>query len=378
MPDSDAALQRRIDAAKTLSLEWLTTMQAHDRPEGVSRISAFQDIDSWPGMLLPGTHNSILCRALLGDLESMSPSALSALAEWMTAFRLEDGRFRIPEMREEQIFQRETPEESWRYVDFNVTNYTLGALEFIAPGSRPELRFAHPWLDVLFLKAWLAERDLRIPWKEGNNIVNLGSFLLLLRRCGDRAMRQKADAVLPEILQWHYRLQEPATGFWGVGQSADPKLALHAMAGSMHNFHLWYALDEKLPYQDKAVDYALSLKPGIFSACIAVDLADLLVHAHMLMDYRRGEIEQWLRTLLDGLLSFQNGDGGFPDRTEKTWIQHGWLKGYSEPQGISNVFATYFRWITIAMIAECLWPGWRRWRFRTIIGIGYKRPLKAS
>ena len=58
--------------------------------------------------------------------------------------------------------------------------------------------------------------------------------------------------------QWHAYHQDPGTGFWGVGQASDPTSALHAMAGSMHNFHLWYALGRTLPYQDRAVDYALS------------------------------------------------------------------------------------------------------------------------
>ncbi len=35
------------------------------------------------------------------------------------------------------------------------------------------------------------------------------------------------------------------------------------------------------------------------------------------------------------------------------------LKGYEEPQGLSNTFATWFRWIAIAMIADVLWPGRR-------------------
>ena len=48
------------------------------------------------------------------------------------------------------------------------------------------------------------------------------------------------------------------------------------------------------------------------------------------------------------------------------------MRGYAEPQGISNTFATWFRWIAIAMIAELLWPGWQDWRFRGEPGIGYR------
>ena len=89
------------------------------------------------------------------------------------------------------------------------------------------------------------------------------------------------------MFDWHDRLQEPSTGFWGVGQHHHPTALLHAMAGSMHNYHLWYAAGRKLPYQDRAVDYALSRPVTIDSACIDVDLVDLLIHAHAQIDYRR-------------------------------------------------------------------------------------------
>jgi GntR family phosphonate transport system transcriptional regulator len=59
------------------------------------------------------------------------------------------------------------------------------------------------------------------------------------------------------LFEWHDRYQEPSTGFWGLGQAHDATMALHAMAGSMHNFHLYYECNLPLPYQDRAIDYAL-------------------------------------------------------------------------------------------------------------------------
>jgi hypothetical protein len=51
------------------------------------------------------------------------------------------------------------------------------------------------------------------------------------------------------------------------------------------------------------------------------------------------------------------------------------VRGYEEPQGLSNTFATWFRWIAIAMIADLLWPGRWPWRFRGMVGIGYRMPM---
>jgi hypothetical protein len=140
----------------------------------------------------------------------------------------------------------------------------------------------------------------------------------------------------------------------------------------MHNYHLWYATGRPLPHQDKAVDWSLARPPRIHSACIDVDLVDLLVHAHQLIDHRRADIVAWLRALLPELLAFQNADGGFADVRSGVRRQDGWVRGYEEPQGLSNTFATWFRWIAIAMIADLLWPAHWPWRFRRMVGIGYR------
>lgn len=365
---TDADLRERIVAARRGTARWLDAMQAPGQPPGVSRISAAHDPDAWPGVLLPGTYNAVLCRRLLGLND---PARAPALVDWLHRHRLPDGRFRVPGMAEGDVFKKPDPAETWRYLDWHATNYALGAVEALAPDRAPVLDFARPWLDPTALKAWLADRDLRDPWQEGNNQVNLGSFLLLMRRHG-LADAAAVDAALAVQFDWHDRLQEPATGFWGVGQLHDDTMALHAMAGSMHDFHLWYATGRPLPYHDRAVDWALTRAPRLVSACIDVDLADLLAHGHRLLDHRRPEIEAWLRALLPRLLDFQGADGGFADETAGIRRQDGWVRGYAEPQGISNTFATWFRWIAVAFAADALWPGWQPWGFRRTPGVGYR------
>ncbi len=360
----DAALRAGIDQARTATLAWLDTMQAPGEPLGVLRISAAHDPVRWPGMLLPGTYNAVMCRDLLGARVDDA----AGLAGWLLRCRRADGIFRIPGMTDADVFKKPDRAETWRYIDFHVTNYALGAIEALGSAKPPVLKFARPWLEVPTLKAWLADRDLRDPWQEGNNIVNLGSFLLALQRWNG------ADAApaMAALFDWHDRLQEPSTGFWGVGQLSDDRALLHAMAGSMHNFHLWYVTGRALPYQSAAVNYALGRPTAIDTACIDVDLVDLLVHGHALIDHRRGEIAAWLRGKAAALLMFQLADGGFADEMTGVRRQDGWVAGYAEPQGLSNTFATWFRWIGLAMIADTLWPGWREWRFRRGVGIGYR------
>jgi hypothetical protein len=356
----------RIGRARQATLDWLDRLQMDDMAYGISRISDAHDAAAWPGMLLPGTYNAILCRDLLDGLELVNRAGVR---DWLLGHQRADGVFRLPGMRDEDVFKRSDPGETWRYIDWHVTNYSLGALSALDHSYIPDLGFAEDYLDPKTLKAWLADRDLRDPWLEGNNIVNLGGFLLAMR--GQPPQRERADVALEILFKWHDYHQEASTGFWGLGQ--DTSLGrLHAMAGSMHNYHLWYITGRSLPYQERAVDYALSCKACVVSACIDVDLVDLLVHAYSQRGYRRGDIRAWLSEQHMALLAFQNSDGGFIDEREGVRRQDGWVRGYTEPQGISNTFSTWFRWIAIAMIADLFWPGHWTWRFRRSVGMGFR------
>ena len=370
--DPRQKLAAEIDEARERTLAFLRALQAPDAPAGVMRISALHDAARWPGVLLPGTYNGIMCLDLIGGLDEAPGRDRAALVAWLEGHRLPDGRFRMPGMTDESVFKKPDRDETWRYIDWHVTNYGLGAVDALEPGRKPNLAFIEPWLEPLTLKAWLADRDLRDPWQEGNNIVNLAGFLLLLRRDGDAAMQARVNAALAILFAWHDRLREPTTGFWGVGQLSDATRMLHAFAGSMHNFHIWHHEGRPLPCQDMAIDYCLSLPPRVDSACIDVDAVDVLIHGWRLIDHRRPGIESWLSEMLAALLAFQNVDGGFPDVRSGIRRQDGWVKGYEEPQGASNTFSTWFRWIAIAMISDVLWPGRWNWRFRRMIGIGYR------
>jgi hypothetical protein len=375
-PDPGPRLAAEIDSARERTLGFLHSLQAIDAPVGVMRISAAHDEGAWPGVLLPGTYNGVMCLDLIGGLAETPALERVALVGWLEEFRRADGVFRLPGMTDETVFKKPDRAETWRYIDWHVTNYSLGAIDALMPLRRPNLTFVEPWLDPLVLKAWLAERDLRDPWQEGNNIVNLAGFLLLLRRDGDERLAARVNAALDILFDWHDRLREPTTGFWGVGQLSDPLRLKHAFAGSMHNFHIWYHEGRVLDGLDRAVDYVLTLPPVIDSACIDVDVVDVLVHGRRLTGHRTAEIDAWLTEMLGALLAFQSEDGGFADVREGIRRQDGWVKGYEEPQGVSNTFATWFRWIAIAMIADVLWPRRWNWRFRRMIGIGYRMPGK--
>lgn len=374
--ERDEALRARIQEAMAKAASWVWSMQAPGHPKGVFRTSAQHDPVRWPGVLLAGTYDGLMCLNLLGETWRLDRRERDALAQFIEDFAQVDGRFSNPNMRSKDIFKKVNYLETVGYVSFHLTNYSLGALDAIDRLDHPNLAFAEPFLDPLYLHAWLGHRDLRDPWQEGNNIVNVGSFLLLMQRFGPKLRAARASHALDLLLEWHDRNQEPATGFWGVGQTVNPRYAVEAMAGATHNLHLYYAREREVPLAERMADYCLTLPREAQTACLDVDPVDILIHLDRLTGYRREEVRNWLGAKLVAVLDHQNEDGGFADGREGVRKLDGWISGYEEPQGLSNCFATFFRCLAIAMIADCLWPGWRHWGFRRMAGIGYVSPRR--
>ncbi len=117
-----------------------------------------------------------MCLDLLGGLEDWTIAERRAAASWLERPSRPGRPLPHPRMRDDEVFKKPDQAETWRYIDFHVTNYTLGAIEALEPTRRPLLDFAKPYLDDRTLGYWLSLRDLRDTWQEGNNIVNLASF----------------------------------------------------------------------------------------------------------------------------------------------------------------------------------------------------------
>ncbi|MDF0605787.1 hypothetical protein HZU77_008990 [Neisseriaceae bacterium TC5R-5] len=366
MKISDTWLQTRINEARENSLLWLKNMQVPGQVDGVFRVSALHDPERWPQMLLPGTYDGGMLRALLGS----RPPHADALADWVLQHQDQDGYFLLPGLNWADTYKLPKLAQTQQYMRFHISNYCMGLLGTLGQLARCNMPFVQPFLDEQYLWAWLGQRDMRDPWLEGNNIVNLASFLLLEQQ---RNPHGAASQRLHDLITWHQQYSEPYSGFWGPGQQYSQEALLFALCGATHNLHLFYALDENIPHFNQSISRCLEQPIAIRSACIDVDIVDILAHGITRCPHRREEIEHWLRALLTQLLHLQNSDGGFPDTLLGERGFDGWVKGYKEPQGHSNTFATWFRWIAIAMISEVLWPGWRQWHFRNTIGIGYFR-----
>jgi hypothetical protein len=318
-------------------------------------------------MRLPATYNGWHCLSLI-QLDHPVSEARGEAMGFVNAHQSDDGFYRVPGMRDEDVYKRDDPDYTWEYINFHVTNYALGVV--LALGGEPprQLTFLSEYETQDGFERWKNRRLWDDPWLEGNSVVNLGSFY---DYCSIHDRYR-------DLVHYMDELQDPETGFYGEDCNSTRRARLFAMAGATHVYHLYFRENRLPPDYERIVDATLGVATeqleGVTSACLDIDVVDTLAHLYQ-GDHRRAEIEAYLERKLTALLEFQNEDGGFADERAGTRRFDGWPGGYSEPQGLSNCFATWFRVAAIGMIDCTLFPESRaRWSFRNTLGMGYFAP----
>lgn len=361
-------IQVRVNEAKSRSIEWLDSMKYDKAGFGVYRCSDFHNPDIYKGELLHGTYDATHCQTLLGTYSNLNNLQKQEIGDFINSFQLPSGVYRNPDMKDHEVFKSFDKDYTWEYIDFHVTNYCMGALRGLGLKSTHPYRFMERYLTEAGIDKWLDQRIMTDPWLEGNNFVNLTSFLIDILNDGNK----EAKKLIDKIIHWHDANQDPNTGFWGTNHPVKPATLLYGMGGAAHNYHIYTYFNLPIKHYEQIVDYCIDFtNKGVNSACLDVDVVDILCNM-LPYDYRKQDILDALERKIIDLLGFQNSDGGFCDVREGIRRQDGWVGGYWEPQGISNTFATWFRWITIGMAMCCLFPEEKNnWTFRNTIGIGF-------
>ena len=360
-----------IQKSKEKVNQWLIQNNSESSIFGVKKPSSFYEKNPYKSMLLPATYNATHCAVLTGLYKDLNVIQKQEIIDFILSFRGEDDYFHMPGVDGCSIVKDTNPfdqEYVTEYVNFHVSNYSLGALSSLGYDVSKNLSFLAQYNTIEKLDTWMTKRNWDDPWAEGNFVVNIASFYLM-------AMQNDNNKYLPMLeylLDWHDKNQDPRTGYWGTDKEGFRDTQEHAMAGAAHNFHLYYYMNKPLKYVDKIIDYCIDyIDEGVRSACLDVDVVDVLAHLHV-YNYRRNDIESSLERYTYKLLQFQNSDGGFCDIHKGIRRFDSWVCGYWEPQGLSNCFATWFRMATLGMIDSVLFPERQNeWTFRNTIGIGY-------
>jgi hypothetical protein len=232
-------------------------------------------------------------------------------------------------------------------------------------------------VDRASLADWLDRRDWHKAWLEGNRLLFAGQLLIHLR---DVERDPQAQAALDQLFAWLDDQVDPSTGLWGTNRGGS----LHAcMCGGYHQLLLYYFEKRQVNHPRRLIDSVLSLQhedggfrpDGGGGACEDVDAADILVNLYKQIDYRRRDIRAALRRCYRLLRTMQNPDGGFAyNRVAE--FSHNSIPATRCPAGTSNMFSTWFRVHTIALINQIIeLPELQSHalRFSSTFGMGWHR-----
>jgi hypothetical protein len=311
----------------------------------------------------------------LGELSCLGDPKLRAWAKYINSWQDEEtGYFLGPEVVPEEL---SSPVHDYEHISMHLTAHVLPALDLLGANSSHPLRFAHRFLNLQYLRDWLERRNWEDAWLEGNNLLFIGQLLIHLR---DVEGREEAEPALRLYLDWLNSRLDPRTGLWGTDGYCSKFVA---MCGGYHQLLVYYYEDEEVLYKERLVDTVLSLQHpdggfhprGGGGACEDVDAVDILVNMYKRTAYRRTDIRIALRKTMRSILKKQLPDGGFVYRIGEPFLHMGIRKTRS-PKNVSNLFATWFRVHTLALIAEILTdhPVSRfGWKFNNRCSMGWHR-----
>lgn len=310
-----------------------------------------------------------------GKLDNLTQGERHEWGKYISGFQdSESGYFVGPELVPEELT---SDIHDYEHVAMHLTAHVLPALSLLKTSPPHPLAFAHRFLDPNQLTRWLEARDWRRAWLEGNNLLFIAQFLLHLR---DREKRPEATKSIGIYFDWLDSQLDPQTGLWGTNGFCSPFVA---MCGGYHQLLAYYGEGRDVLYKERLIDTVLSLQhpDGGFSpaggggACEDVDAADILVNMYKQCDYRRGDIRAALKRLLDSIVPNQMADGGFVYRLNQSFTHMG-IRKTESPANVSNLFATWFRVHTLALISEILPEepvAKTRLKFNDICSMGWHR-----
>ena len=311
----------------------------------------------------------------LGRLGDVSPTVKLAWVEYLNSWQAsEDGRFVGPEVQGPESLT--SPSHDREHVTTHLTVHALPALQLLGGKPAYPLEFAQKFLTIEYLVGWLEARNWEDAWLEGNNLLFVGQLLIHLR---DVEGRSEANEALEHFFSWLDARVDPSTGLWGTDGYCSEFIA---MCGGYHQLLVYNHESRQVKFADRLVDTVLDLQwpGGAFSAeggaCEDADAIDILVNMYKNSDYKRPGIRRALRKALADILSKQAIDGGFVYRWNQQFIHMG-IKATASPPGMSNMFATWFRVHTLALIAEILTDepiGQAAWGFNVGCSMGWHRP----
>ncbi len=248
------------------------------------------------------------------------------------------------------------------------TRHALFAL--YALGERPlyKFYFLENWLDKGKMRKWYESLNLSDYWNASNMMMDVAIFLM------DAAYYNKSEMfgqAVEELLYFCDENINPRAGFHDKGLSE----IRNAMAGSMHLYPVYFLMKRPVKKIKKAIQTTISLQQpdGLFGYesgkggedCLDYDAVFILSNLSSIDRRFAPTVKKSFLKCLKGIMVCKNPDGGFSSHRRNETYFFG-TKTTAVPPGKSNLWATYSRLLTIAMMTNILYPQMRKeWKMGT-------------
>ncbi|MEM7329332.1 MAG: hypothetical protein AAF437_11370 [Pseudomonadota bacterium] len=306
--------------------------------------------------VLYGSAYAFMINSMIDGFEN--EDSVQAWIDHFDAFQSDDGLFRDPLLAGDAFEHRGEWGEGWgaRHLAAHMI------IPYARAGRMPrrEFGFLEPLYKAEALENWLSRFHFRDNlWSQSNFIMNLYSVLQYER---DARKNADASACVEKIKDWLRQRQNPQTGLWHENPLETRSQKNDAIRAAYHYYPL-FEYDREPSYStDETIDVILQTQNswGAFEheerpagACEDIDALDPLLRFSRRTGYRRNDVKIAAERSLVWVLSCKNADGGSSSMPE-----HGFAYGAhplttSQP-GESNLFASWFRTLTLAYLCEFL------------------------
>ncbi len=311
---------------------------------------------------MPTLYASIYACMLLGLLGELDYLSLNDKRRWLDYFDQmqseSDGYFRDPVLAGNDYEIGGMWGDGWGIR--HLAGHIIIAYGRLGGQPRYPFKFLSPFYDDTYLEAWLGKfRFTANVWSASNYIMNLYSLLQYAR---DFMGEQRAAKPVDRIAGWMTTLQSPETGMWhNYSIQGYPELG-DAIRGAYHFYPLFTYEQRPVAYREKVIDQIIKSQNswGGFEtekrpsgACEDIDALEPLIRFVSQTGYRRSEADLAIKRAFVWLLAHRHADGGYESLMENGCHYGGHPQTESHPRQ-SNLFATWFRTLTLAYVTRFL------------------------
>ena len=333
------------------TLQYIKSMQVGDYAY------KFSESSSKPSIY--GSVYACMLLGMFGELDQKSQAYKHGWLEYFDGFQDQgDGYFRDPLLAGPAFEGTGDWGDGWGVR--HLAGHIIITYARLGRPPRHSFRFLEPYYDSDYLNQWLGTFDFaRDVWSRSNYIMNVFTLLQYAR---DFMYEKRADLAVQTISQWLISRQRSDTGLWhdymvkGYPEIGD------AIRGAYHFFPLWVYEGKAIQYPEAVIDTVLRSQNswGGFNpeecpsgACEDIDAIEPLIRAAVQSAHRTADVEHALERAMIWILSCRNGSGGYESLPE-----HGCSYGAhpltSSNPGEANLFATWFRSLCLAYVADYL------------------------